>query len=648
MKRSLFFVPGIALMAAALVANAQAPATAPAATATATATVKAYDVRDFFKKPERSRYALAPDGKHVAFMARNSGRLNVFVQALDASGAPTGEAKALTSESARDVSGFFWKGNAHLVYVKDFGGDENYHVLSVPIDGGSSAGKDLTPFDGVRAGIIDDLKDDETHLLVSHNQRDKKVFDVYRVDVTTGDAKLVAENPGNITGWVTDHDGKLRVATTSDGVNTSMQYRDTESEPFKTIVTTNFREAVGPLFFTFDNKRLYVNSNRGRDKPALFEFDPKTAKEGKLIYENAEVDAQGLQYSRKRKVLTEANFVDWKPQRKVLDAATEAIYADLRKQLPGYEIALQGKTKDETRYIVAAYNDRTRGAAYVYDVKAKALTKLAEIQPWLAESDMAPMKPISYKSRDGLTINGYLTLPVGKDPKNLPIVINPHGGPWARDVWRFNPEIQFLANRGYAVLQMNFRGSTGYGREFWEASFRQWGKTMQNDITDGVEWLKQQGIADSKRIAIYGGSYGGYATLAGVTFTPDLYAAAVDYVGVSNMFTFMNTIPPYWEPFRAMMIEMVGDPAKDKELLTSASPVFFVDRIKTPLFVAQGARDPRVNKAESDQIVDALKKRGVAVEYMVKDNEGHGFSNEENQFEFSGAMEKFLARYLRG
>ncbi len=241
---------------------------------------------------------------------------------------------------------------------------------------------------------------------------------------------------------------------------------------------------------------------------------------------------------------------------------------------------------------------------------------------------------------------GYLTLPLGRDPKNLPVVVNPHGGPWARDVWGYDPEVQFLANRGYAVLQMNFRGSTGYGRKFWEASFKQWGKKMQDDITDGVQWLIKQGVADPKRVAIYGGSYGGYATLAGVTFTPDLYAAAVDYVGPSNMFTFMNTIPPYWKPYLDMFHEMVGDPEKDKELLASESPVMHVDQIKTPLFVAQGAHDPRVNKAESDQMVASLKKRGVVVEYMVKDNEGHGFHNEENRFDFYGAMEKFLDQHL--
>ena len=634
----------LTLVAALVVAVPAARAqSAPPASATA---AKRYDVPDFFRKPERSRFALAPDGKHVAFLARNSGRLNVFVQALDASGAPTGDAKALTSESARDVSGFFWKGDGHVVYVKDFGGDENFHVLSVPISG-DSPGKDLTPFDGVRASILDDLKDDDRHMLVTHNQRDRKVFDVFRVDVTTGDAQLVAENPGNITGWVTDHDGKLRAAMTTDGVKAALLYRDTETQPFRTIVTTDFREAVEPLFFTFDNRRLYVNSNRGRDKKAIFELDPKTGKEGRLIYQNPDVDVDSLDYSRKRKVLTEVHYADWKAQTKALEPVTAAIHADLKKQLAGYDFSLVNATKDETRYIVAVYSDRTRGKTYVYDAKKKSLFLLAESAPWLAEADMAPMKPITYQSRDGLTIHGYLTLPVGVDAKNLPVVVNPHGGPWARDAWRFNPEVQMLANRGYAVLQMNFRGSTGYGRQFWEASFKQWGRAMQDDITDGVEMLKSQGIANPKRIAIYGGSYGGYATLAGVTFTPDLYAAAIDYVGVSNLLTFMNTIPPYWKAELEQFYAMVGDPVKEKAMLEAASPVNFVDRIRTPLFVAQGARDPRVNKAESDQIVEGLKARGIVVEYMVKDNEGHGFRNEENQFDFYGAMERFLAQNMK-
>jgi dipeptidyl aminopeptidase/acylaminoacyl peptidase len=323
------------------------------------------------------------------------------------------------------------------------------------------------------------------------------------------------------------------------------------------------------------------------------------------------------------------------------------MFRKVEAALPGYQVEFTAETKAEDKFIVAAYSDRTQGRRYLFDRASGKLTFLAEVTPWLKEADLAEMKPVSYPARDGLTIDGYLTLPRGVAPEKLPVVVNPHGGPWARDAWGFNSEAQFLANRGYAVFQPNFRGSTGYGRKFWEAGFKQWGLSMQDDVTDGVQWLIRQGIADPGRIAIYGGSYGGYCTLAGVTFTPDLYAAAVDYVGVSNLFTFMQTIPPYWKPFLEMMHQMVGDPVADKDLLTAVSPAFHVERIRTPLFIAQGANDPRVNKAESDQVVDALRKRGVAVEYMVKDNEGHGFQNEENRLEFYGAMEKFLAQHLK-
>lgn len=621
----------------AVPAHAQTPQTAPSS-------VKRYDVRDFFRTPQRSGFKLSPDGKYVSYLAPYEGRKNIFIQPVDASS----PARPISRETARDIQGYVWKGNDHILFVKDFGGDENYHVVSAPILGKADGSdvRDLTPYAGVRASIVDDLIDDAKHVLLQHNRRDRKVFDVFRVDVTTGQETMVAENPGNIDGWVTDHAGKLRAAVATDGVNNALLYRDDESQPFRVLLRTDFRESVAPQLFTFDNKKLYVTSNRGRDKAAVFILDPATAKEETLVYAHPDVDVDSLSYSRKRHVLIAANYVTDKPGQHFFDSMAQQIDADLRRQLPGYEAIVQSSTLDETKYIVGAYNDRTPGVRYVYDATTKHLTKLGDITPWLAEADMAPMKPISYTSRDGLTIHGYLTLPVGVAPKNLPVVVNPHGGPWARDVWGYNPEVQLLANRGYAVFQMNFRGSTGYGRAFWEASFKQWGRAMQNDITDGVQWLIKEGVADPKRIAIYGGSYGGYATLAGITFTPDLYAAAVDYVGVANLFTFMNTIPPYWEQWRKQMYEMVGDPDKEADLLRSSSPVFHVDRIKTPLFVAQGAKDPRVNKAESDQIVEALKKRGVSVEYMVKDNEGHGFLNEENRFDFYGAMEVFLAKHL--
>jgi dipeptidyl aminopeptidase/acylaminoacyl peptidase len=614
-------------------ALALAPALAPAAPA------REIPLRDFFKNPEQTGHQVSTDGRYLSYLAPYERRLNVFVRPIGG-----GEATRVTSETARDIAGYFWKGD-RILYAKDFGGDENFHIVSVDLKGGDL--KDLTPGEKVKANIVDILYDDDAHIIVSHNRRDAKLFDVFRLDVKSGEEKLIAQNPGNITGWETDHGGRLRVAVTTDGVNTSLLYRDAESEPFKTILTTNFKESVTPLFFTFDNKKMYVSSNRGRDKAAIFVFDPQTAKEGEMLYEHPEVDVETMAYSRKRKVLTTISFVTWKTERRFLDKETEAMFRDVEAKLPGYEVAFVSWNRAEDKFVVASFSDKTRGKRYLYDKAAKKLEFIADISPWLPESDLADMKPIRYTSRDGLAINGYLTLPRGVEAKNLAVVVNPHGGPWARDVWRFNPEVQFLANRGYAVLQMNFRGSTGYGRKFWEASFKQWGRKMQDDVTDGVQWLIREGVADPKRVAIYGGSYGGYTTLAGVAYTPDLYAAAVDYVGVANLLTFMKSIPPYWKPYLEMFYEMVGNPETETEMLKAASPVFSAERIKTPLLIAQGAKDPRVAKNESDQMVEAMRKRGVEVEYLVKDNEGHGFRNEENRFEFYEAMEKFLRRHLK-
>jgi dipeptidyl aminopeptidase/acylaminoacyl peptidase len=610
--------------------------------------LKRYELRDFFGKPERSFFRLSPDGKTLGFMQPYERRENIFIMPLSSDGKEPdfSKAKRLTAETERDIEGYFWKGNSHILYAKDFGGDENFHVVSVDVLSGKV--KDLTPFPKIRASVVDDLLDDPDHVLVEHNRREPKVFDVYRINVKTGDSTLVAQNPGNITNWGTDHLGRVRIATTTDGVNTSLLYRASENDSFKTILNMDFRTTVAPLFFTFDNKSLYALSNRGRDKTALVILDPNTGKESKPLFEDPDVDLDGASYSRKRKVLTYVSFNTWKEQRHLFDPAAKALFAKLQEKLPGYEVLIQNENLAEDTFIVAAYSDRTPGIRYVYSLKSDSLTKLGEINPRIDPADMATMKAVSYTTRDGLNILGYLTVPVNREARNLPVIVNPHGGPWARDSWGFNPEVQFLANRGFAVFQMNYRGSTGYGRAFWEKSFKQWGKTMQNDITDGVKWLIQEGIADPKRIGIYGGSYGGYATLAGVTFTPDLYAAAVDYVGVANLFTFMETIPPYWRPYLTMMHEMVGDPEKDGELLNAASPAFHADKIKTPLFIAQGANDPRVNKNESDQMVDALRKRGIEVQYMVKNNEGHGFHNEENQFDFYGAMEAFLRKYLGG
>ena len=596
-------------------------------------------MEDFFRNPEKSSFSISPNGNHIAYMKPWKTRMNVFVMEMT-----TKKETRLTSSQERGIYGFTWLTNERIGYVKDEGGNENIHFFAVNIDMSNEI--DLTPFENVQTRIIDDLEDDPNHIIIGLNKRDPQIHDPYRINVNDGKMELIAENPGNISQWMTDHDGKLRIATTSDGVNTSLLYRNKESDEFKPILTTDFKVSVVPLFFTFDNKNLYVASNRGRDKIAIFEFDLIKSKEGRLIFEHDEVDVSNLLFSRKRKVLTGVSYTVAKNEMIFFDKWREEIQQQLEKKLPGYEVVITSFSKDEAEAVVVTYSDKSRGTYYHYEVNKNKLTELGKVSPWLNEKNMSEMKPIKYRSRDGLTINGYLTLPKGTNGKNLPVVVNPHGGPWARDNWGYKSEIQFLANRGFAVFQMNFRGSTGYGREFWEKSFKEWGKSMQDDITDGVNWLIDEEIADPDRIAIYGASYGGYATLAGLAFTPNLYACGVDYVGVSSLFTFMESMPPYWELYRSMMYEMVGHPEKDKKLLASASPLLHIDKIKAPLFIAQGANDPRVVKAESDQIVAALKNAGIDVPYMVKDDEGHGFYNEENQFDFYREMEKFLTKHI--
>lgn len=598
-------------------------------------------MEDFFKNPVEAGHSLSPTGRKVAFLKPWKNRMNIFFQSV-----PRGKEIQVTKVTNRDISGFFWANDNKLAYILDEGGDENFHIYTVNLDG--SGQKDLTPFKNTRASVIDDLENDQEHMIISHNSRDSRVMDVYRVHVDTGELELIFENPGNVVGYVTDHEGKLRIALSSDGVNNSVLYREDESKEFTNLVTTNFRESLSPLFFTFDNKKFYATSNLGRDKSAIVVYDPSANKEETVIYEHPQVDVSGLLRSDARKVVTGVSFVAAKRAYHFLDHQRREMQEFLESKFPGLEVSVVSSSLDESKFLIRTYSDKSRGDYHFLDYDKKEVAHLAEISPWINNEYMAPMEPISYQSRDGILIHGYLTLPVGIEAKGLPLVVLPHGGPWARDHWGYQPEVQFLANRGYVVLQMNFRGSTGYGRKFWEMSFKKWGKEMQNDITDGIDWLVSKGIVDPKKVGIYGASYGGYAVLAGMAFTPEIYACGVDYVGVSNLFTLLESIPPYWEPMRQMLYEMAGDPEKDKDLIKEISPVFHADKVAAPLFIAQGANDPRVKKAESDQMVKAMKKRGIDVPYMVKDNEGHGFRNEENRFEFYRAMEQFLSKHLHG
>jgi len=605
-----------------------------------------YCVEDFFRKPKKTAFKISPDGTYYSFLAPFERRQNIYVQKI-------GEEQQIqiTFEKDRDISGYFWKGNDRLLFVKDNGGDENYALYAAQINGDKPI--KLTPFEKVKIEILDALPEEENHLIISMNKNNPMLFEPYRINIKNGSIEQLAENTNPedpISSWMTDHEGKLRIASkVTNGTNNTLMYRKTEQDPFEEVITTDYKESISPLFFDFGKEhQVYVSSNLGRDKSVLVKYDMLAKKEvGPIIFEHPDVDVSSMSYSRKRKVPTAVSYFTSKRGFHFLDKKTGAMQDRLQKAFPDLEVVLSSTTKNEDKFIVRTYSDRSLGAYYLYDTILDTLEKITDVSPWIDKNEMAKMKPIQYQSRDGMTINAYLSLPFDhKRGDKIPLIVNPHGGPWARDYWGFNPEIQLFASRGFGVLQMNFRGSVGYGRKFWESSFKQWGQAMQNDITDGVDYLIKEGIADPDKVGIYGASYGGFATLAGVTFTPDLYKAAVDYVGVSNLFTFMKTIPPYWKPYLEMMYEMVGHPEKDKEMMEAASPAYHIDKIKTPLFVVQGANDPRVNIDESDQIVEALRKKNVEVPYLVKYNEGHGFRNEENQFEFYKAMLGFFEKHL--
>lgn len=600
------------------------------------------DVKTFFRNGEKSVFRISPDGSCFSYLSDYKGKLNVFVQKVDNT-----PAIRVTNDTLRSIYSYFWKGD-RIVYAQDIGGDENFQLFSVKADGTDL--KNLTAFPGTKSSILDDLKEvpgKEKELIVQINKRVKEYFDPYLLNIETGELALLYDNKENFDGWVTDNAGIIRLALKTDGVNITWNYRNSDKDKFTPLLSASFKESFIPSAFDKDNKNIYVLTNIGRDKTALIEYDPHIKKEIKEIYANNDYDLDEVSYDRKRQSLTSVYWQAEKKEKHFFDKEWEEIQNGIDNKLKGYQTEILNYNDARTKAIVRAGNDRSPGRYYIYDFKTKEIKEASTPYPWIDEKQMSHVQPVSYRSRDGLEIHGYLTLPLGLVPKNLPVVINPHGGPWHyRDEWGYNSEVQFLANRGYAVLQMNFRGSGGYGKKFVEAGFKQMGKKMQDDITDGIAWLKKQGIADEKRIAIYGGSYGGYAALAGITFTPDLYAAAVDCFGPSNLFTILKTAPPYWKPYIDQLHEMMGDPEKDSLLLAEASPVLHADKIKTPLFIAQGANDPIVNKAESDQMVEALKRRGIDVEYMVKNDEGHWFMNQNNIFDLYTAMDKFLGKYL--
>lgn len=596
-------------------------------------------IETLFRSPELAQMKLSPDGTHVAYLAPYERRQNLFIKRI---GEDTGI--RITTATARDLGGYFWLGNNRLAYSIDEGGKENWRIYAVDRDGSNA--KLLTPETGVRAQLVAQLPDDDDHLLIKMNQRDPRLPDLHRINVKTGETTLVVRNDRNYSGYHIDNTGTVRLATGTDGVNVTLYHRLTDDAPFERVLSTDFRASVGPLAFTADNRYFYALSNRNGDKAAVVLIDPKDGREIDVVYQNSEYDAAGLLRDHEKKIIG-AQYVGDKAERVYFDERARNRHLEIARQLPGQALDFVSSNRAGTDFIVKAWSDRDPGTFYFYHDATQRLTKIGAVAPWIDSSQLATVKPVSYRSRDGLTIHGYLTLPQGATgPQPTLLVI--HGGPWARDQWRADPEVQFLANRGYAVLQINYRGSTGYGRAFMEAGFKQWGRAMQNDITDGAQWLIDQKIADPKRLGIYGISYGGYATLAGLAFTPELYRCGIADSGVSDIGDWIGALPPQAQAARAMLYTMVGDPQTDRDALAATSPLQHAARIKAPLLIAHGGNDPRVPASHSDKIVAALKARGAEVDYLHKENEGHSFHLEENRMEFYRHAERFLAKHLGG
>ena len=608
----------------------------------------------FFGDPEISGAQISPDGAYIAFIKPFKGTRNIWVKRT---AEPFSAAKPITADTARPVRSYFWsRDGKYVLFAQDKGGDENFNVYAVNPADSPSAGQDvpaarnLTDIKGVRAQIFSIPRSDPDAIYVGLNDRDAAWHDLYKVKISTGERTLVRKNTERITAWVFDLKDQLRLATRS-AENGDTEVLRVDPNGFSKVYSCNVFESCGPVRYHKDGQRTYFLTNKGVDLLRLELFNPATGKE-ELVESDPlnRVDFGESSFSEVTDDLISTSYTDERERIYWKDKNFEADYKLLQKKLPGKEINFSGLTKDEKLVLVAAYSDNDPGATYLFDRTTKKLTLQYQIREKLNRDYLASMKPVKYPSSDGLEIPAYLTLPKGVPAKNLPVILLPHGGPWGRDNWGYDAFAQFLANRGYAVLQPNFRASTGYGKKFLDAGNKEWGQKMQDDVTWGAKYLIAQGIADPKRVGIMGGSYGGYATLAGVTFTPDLYAAAVSIVGPSNLITLLESVPPYWEQIRKVFYERMGDPntPEGKAQLERQSPLNSAGKIKTPLLVVQGANDPRVNKRESDQIVIALRDRGFPVEYLVAPDEGHGFARPVNNMAMFAASEKFLAKYLGG
>jgi dipeptidyl aminopeptidase/acylaminoacyl peptidase len=592
-----------------------------------------------FGNPERTSPQISPDGKYLTYLAPDKKNvLQVWIRSLGKK-----NDRVLTADKKRGIRSHFWTYDGEqLIYLQDSDGDENYHLYGVNVK--TNVVRDLTPFQGVKAELVGQDPKFPREALVALNLKNKKKFDVYRVNLKNGAVEFDTDNPGNIIGWTADSNFKVRaaLAATADG-GFDLLFREAPGKKWQKARHWGPNDQGQPIGFSEDNKVLYVLANHDGNTLRLLSVDLENEQES-VLAEDKNYDLGGVFMHPTKKTIQAVAVNKDKVTWKVLDDNIKDDFANLDRLHKGQFRVTDRDLEDKT-WLVAYTTDDGPVFYYSYDRDTKKGKLLFSSQPKLENLELAAMKPISFKARDGLTVHGYLTTPVGVPAKKLPTVLLVHGGPWGRDSWGYDSMVQWLANRGYAVLQVNYRGSTGYGKRFLNAGNREWAGKMHTDLIDAVNWIVEKGIADKKKVAIMGGSYGGYATLVGLTFSPDVFAAGVDLVGPSNLVTLFKTMPKYWAPYKAMFARRVGDPAKE-EFLKSRSPLFFVNKIKAPLLIGQGANDPRVKQSESDQIVAALRKENKPVEYIVYTDEGHGFARPENRLHFFAKAEEFLAKYL--
>lgn len=610
-----------------------------------------YNVEDYFKTPDAYAFKLSPDGQYLSYMKRReNGKRDLYLKNTN-----TQKELKLVAQKEDLIRSYFWASDDRIIYSQDQGGNENYHLFGVNLDG--SKNEELTPFDNVRVGVLAVLKEDPDHVIVQMNKDNPQQEEPYRLNINTGEmTKLYTVQAGDppVAGYDFDKDGNLRaISRVINGVDMELLYNI--DGDFKQLVVVPFGDAFGISRFDYSSENpdvAYVSSNLETDKIEIQRYDLRANKVLETVYRDHTYDVGGVTLSRKRNY--EIDYFSHNGEKMVIVPVSDTykkIQKRLQKDFGEQDFYVVGRTNEEDKLLVVVTSDRIIGEYHLYNTHTDEVRLLYKVLPHLKEEDMATMTPISFKSRDGLTIYGYLTMPNDVDRgEKVPMIVNPHGGPQGvRDSWGFNPEAQLFASRGYATLQVNFRISGGYGKEFYISGFGQVGRKAMDDVEDGVDYVISLGKIDKDKVAIYGGSHGGYAVLRGMTKTPEKYACGVDYVGVSNLHTFMNTIPAYWEKYRDMLYTIWYNPNKpeEKKIMDEVSPALHVDKIVRPLFVVQGANDPRVNIDEADQIVEQLRARGIDVPYMVKYDEGHGFGKEENTLELYKTMMGFFAEHLK-